>query len=99
MKAKVNKRFRDKETKRVYNVGPKSIFEGKQSRVEELQKLGFLGEKVKEEPSLLDGNVSQVTESITSELEKDKLQELLKEEKDKDNRKGVIKHIESLLTE
>lgn len=37
---KVIKRFRDKHTKKLYNIGDK--FEGSKERVEELQKLGFL---------------------------------------------------------
>lgn len=37
---KVIKRFRDKETKKVYNVGEK--YEGTSERIKELQEKGFL---------------------------------------------------------
>lgn len=40
MKAKVTKRFRDRHTKKLFNVG--DVFEGEKERVEELQKLGYL---------------------------------------------------------
>lgn len=38
--SKVIKRFRDKETKKVYNVGEK--YEGTAERIKELQEKGFL---------------------------------------------------------
>lgn len=46
MKAKVIKRFKDKQNKKVYGVG--TVFEGTKNRVEELQKKSFLGEVVEE---------------------------------------------------
>ncbi|MBO1003741.1 hypothetical protein ACFSKI_19165 [Pseudogracilibacillus auburnensis] len=95
MKVKVIKRFRDKHTKQVYNID--SVYEGSQSRIKELQKLKFVGEEIKEQPSLLDGNVQQTKNAITSELGPYELNQLLHEEKQDKKRKGVIEHIESLL--
>lgn len=47
MKAKVIKRFRDKnDQKKVY--GKNKVFEGTKERVAELQKLGFLGDEIAE---------------------------------------------------
>ena len=88
MKAKVIKKFRDKFTKKIYDIG--SEFEGKEDRVSGLQKKGYL------ESSLLDGNVEEVISAING-LDKEELEKLLAEEKQGKNRKTVIEHIESLL--
>lgn len=95
MKAKVIKRFRDKQTRKTYDIG--SAFEGKQGRVEYLQQLKYVGEEIKEQPSLLDGNVQAAKTSITSDLSQEELIKLLAEENNDKKRKGVIEHIESLL--
>lgn len=47
MKAKVLKAFRDKENKKK-RYTTKNVFEGKKERIEELQKLGYVGELIEE---------------------------------------------------
>lgn len=94
MKGKVIKKFRDKNTKKVYKAG--NDYKADKPRLEELQSLGFV--KLTKKPSLLDGNVNQIKELITGEMSKENLTELLNEEKNGEKRKGVIKHIESLLS-
>lgn len=49
--------------------------------------------------SLLDSTVNEIQDIVTIELGLDKLQELLKDEIEGKNRKGVVEHIESLLKE
>ncbi|WP_096199509.1 hypothetical protein [Bacillus sp. FJAT-45350] len=43
------------------------------------------------------GTVAEIIENVTSELTQENLSELLELEKQGENRKGVIKHIESLV--
>ena len=47
MKAKVLKAFLDKENKKK-RYTTKNVFDGKKERVEELQKLGYVGEPIEE---------------------------------------------------
>lgn len=42
MKAKVIKRFRDKKTSKIYEVN--TVYESDEKRLQELQKLGYVGE-------------------------------------------------------
>lgn len=103
MKYIVLKRFIDKLTKKYYAAG--DIYESNdEKRIKELQEKGYLGEKIEEpkkneEPSVLDGNVTQVQESITDELSTDELKQLLEMEQSGSDRKGVVQHIKSLLPE
>jgi hypothetical protein len=87
------KRFIDKNTKKLYPIGAEYKADSKE-RAEELTKKGFIDKK---EESLLDQNVGEVKAAVTSEFSKEQLEELLQQEKDGDNRKGVIEYIESLL--
>lgn len=99
MKAPVLKRFKDKVTKEIYIKG---IYEGTEERVKELQIKGFLGDAVEDEndePSVLEGNVSEVKKVVTKELGKEQLNALLDEEESGENRKGVKDHITSVLAE
>lgn len=100
MKAKVIKRFRDKPTNIVYESG---IYEASEKRVKQLQDLGYLesekNDDTPKENSILDGNVGEVTKNVTDEFSKEELEDLLKEEESEENRKGVTKHINSLLEE
>ncbi|MYL41820.1 hypothetical protein [Virgibacillus salexigens] len=99
MKAKVIKRFRDKETKKVYSPKSKnSIYEGSEERVKEIASKGYV-ETPKEEASLLDGNVEQVKANITADLSKEELQELLQKETEDKDRTGVKNHLEEVLKE
>jgi hypothetical protein len=97
MDAKVIKRFRDKNSKKVYSSGDK--YQGSKERVEFLQNKGFLEKPLQKDPSLLDGNVGEVTAVITADLGKEELEKLLQEETNDKNRKGVIEHIEGLLAQ
>lgn len=98
MKYRVIKRFRDKNTKDVYEID--STYESdNEKRVKELQALGYLGEEIEEAPSILDQNVSEVKAAITKDFPKEILQVLLEQEIAGENRKGVKEHIESLLAE
>lgn len=104
MECKVIKRFQDKNTKIIYQIG--SIFSSEdEERVDFLQESGFLEKEESAEPGEknvhqdvdLSGNVDEVNEQITVELGKETLESLLTSEKEGQNRKGVTKHIESLL--
>lgn len=68
MKAPVIRAFRDKKNNGKY-VKAKSVYEGTEERIKELQGKGFLGEEVEsdnnengkqQEPSILDGTVEEV---------------------------------------
>lgn len=91
MKATVLKRFKDKFTGKIYNIG--YIYKSSEERVKELQEMGFLGEV-----SIIDGNVEEI-KVVTESLDKESLKDLLEKEQKGKNRKGVIEHIESLLKE
>lgn len=97
MEAKVIRRFRDKDSKKVYSIGDN--YQGSETRVNFLKKEGFLEKSIQKEPSLLDGNVGEVTAAITADLGKEELEKLLQEEKEGKERKGVIEHIEGLLSQ
>lgn len=101
MKTQVIKRFKDKHSKEIYEVGHE--YEGEDKRVEELQSLGYLeaassGEKKQEDenPSLLDGTVDEVKKALEG-LPHEELEAFLEEEKADKNRKGITEYIESLL--
>ena len=100
IKAKVIKRFRDKETKQLYTPKGKdnSVYEGTEERVKEIAAKGYV-ELPKEEVSVLDGNVEQVKANISSELSVEELQELLQKEIDSKDRTGVKNHLEDVLKE
>jgi hypothetical protein len=104
MEIKVLKRFKDKNTKKVYPVG--ALYQSNdEERVLFLQDGGYLEKADPPSPEeveakqLLDQNVDSVKKSILSELGKGKLNNLLSVEKGDKNRKGVIDHIEGLLKE
>ncbi|WP_277679550.1 hypothetical protein [Gracilibacillus dipsosauri] len=105
MKIEVTKRFIDKDTKLFYTDSKEGrcVYESDdENRIAYLRSKGYLGEeiaKVTKEPSVLDGNVSEVQSKITDDLSTGKLNELLESERNNANRKGVIQHIESLLQE
>jgi len=92
MKAKVLKRFRDKQTGEVLEVD--TVYEGERERVKELQRLGYVGEN---ESSVLDGNVESVKQAVEG-LDKDSLEKLFEKEMADKNRKGVLEYIEELLS-
>lgn len=94
MKAKVIRRFRDKDTNETYE-SPR-LYSGDQKRVKYLQQLGYLGEQETESDSRLEGNVQDVKNALDG-LDQESLTSILVEEKANKNRKGVIDHIESLL--
>lgn len=100
MKAKVIKRFRDKETKQVFSPKSKdySVYEGSEDRVKEIASKGYV-ELPKEESSLLDGNVERVKANITAEFSVEELQDLLQKETKGKDRTGVKNHIEDVLKE
>lgn len=91
-KSKVIKRFRDKNTNKVHEIG--SSFEGAEERLSELKELGYLENS---EPSILDGNVQEVINALDG-LSKEELEALLAKEKEDKKRKTVIDYIESLLS-
>ncbi|CDO03103.1 hypothetical protein BN988_01603 [Oceanobacillus picturae] len=100
MKAKVIKRFRDKETKQVFSPKSKdySVYEGSEDRVKEIASKGYV-EALEEESSFLDGNVNEVKGNITSDLSGEELQDLLQKETEGKDRTGVKTHIEDVLKE
>ncbi|MGM8213565.1 hypothetical protein ACLIBH_12380 [Virgibacillus sp. W0430] len=97
MKAKVIKRFRDKKTKKYYNAN--DVYESSESRVMEIKSKGYLGEIIEEKVTdeRLEGNVETVKQNV-AELDQEELTKLLAEEKENKNRKGVVEHIEQLLS-
>lgn len=97
MKYAVVASFRDKHTNEVFTIG--SFYETEdKDRVTELRKGGFLGDEIQsEQPYVLKQNVAGVKAAITEDLPKEQLEALLQEEKEGENRKGVIEHIEALL--
>lgn len=97
MEYNVIRKFRDKESFEVLEVGD-SFVTDKKERANELQAKGFIGEAIKTEtPSILNQNVGEVKISITEEFSKEDLEKLLEQEVSGENRKGVKDHIESLL--
>lgn len=103
MKCTVIQRFRDKESDEVFENG--TTYENPNNkRVAELKRNGFIAvdhsqESNQKEESLLDGNVQDVISTITKEIERERLTELLEEESKGRDRKTVKQHIEALLTE
>jgi hypothetical protein len=101
MEVKVIKRFRDKETNEVYPVG--ALYQSdNENRIKFLQGRGHLdmyNSDSNEGNSLLNQTVDEIKEAVTSDLGKEQLEQLLKEEHDGKGRKGVIEHIDSLLKE
>ncbi|PLR93194.1 hypothetical protein [Bacillus sp. T33-2] len=100
MKYIVKEHFEDKNTHEIYEVD--SLYEtDSQERADELRKGGYLGDEVENSvASVLDQNVAEVAAAITSDSHSiEQLEELLKLEEAGENRKGVKKHIESLLKE
>jgi hypothetical protein len=92
-KSIVSKRFRDKHTNKIHDVGTE--YEGSKGRIDELTELGYLEKN--SEPSVLGGNAQEAIAGITAENSKEELEALLVKEKEGKNRKTVIEHIESLL--
>lgn len=104
MEYKVIKQFRDKFTKAIFPVD--SVYNTEDAeRAQFLQENGYLFAEKREEKSsegdnsLLDDSVEKIKKSVTAELGKEKLEILLKLEKESKDRKGVIEHIEELLQE
>jgi len=96
MKAKVTKRFRDIETKKVYGVD--RVYEGSEKRVKELADKGFvkIAKQKNAAVNVLEGSVDEVkkaTEGSSSERYKT----LIKEEKAGKNRKSVIDHFTQMV--
>ncbi|SFL38959.1 hypothetical protein SAMN04487943_101305 [Gracilibacillus orientalis] len=99
MKAKVLKRFRDKETKQVYAPKGKtnSVYEGSEERVKEIASKGYVEIEVHDDhSSILDGNVEEVKKNADGLTVKE-AKELLEAEKSDKNRSGVVNHFESLI--
>ncbi|KMJ54997.1 hypothetical protein AB685_29600 [Bacillus sp. LL01] len=98
MKARVIKRFRDKFTKKAHNFG--TLYEGSKERIEELQSFGWLGETEKEATNAhdehLNGSIAEV-KAKTEGFSVDAFEELLDQEKQSKNRKGVIEYFESMI--
>ncbi|MEK4666552.1 hypothetical protein [Niallia sp. FSL R7-0271] len=104
MEYRVIKQFRDKFTKAIFPVD--SVYQTEDTeRAQYLQESGYLFAEKQEEKSskgdnsLLDESVEKIKQSVTEELGKEKLEVLLKLEKESKDRKGVIEHIEELLQE
>ena len=97
MRNEVIKAFIDKDTNKVHPAG--SFYEtADNKRIANLQERGFLGSSSLDlDP--LDGNVEQAKHAIQAELGKDALGSLMASEKKGKNRKGVMEHIEELLSE
>ena len=100
MKSNVIKKFRDKNDKqkdgkgKLYKVN--SIFEASEERINELSKLGYVEKEKPQNDPRLDGKVEEVKATVEG-LGKEDLENLLTEEKENKNRKGVIEHIEELI--
>ena len=100
MKSNVIKKFRDKNDKqkdgkgKLYKVN--SIFEASEERINELSQLGYVEKEKPQNDPRLDGNVEEVKAAV-EDLGKEELENLLQEEKENKNRKGVIEHIEELI--
>lgn len=101
MKAKVIKKFRDKNAIQKDGKGKlytaNSNFEASEERINELSKLGYIETEKPQTDARLDGNVEEVKAAVEG-LEKENLEKLLAEEKENKNRKGVVEHIEQLLS-
>ncbi|MBH0174717.1 hypothetical protein IHV09_14205 [Fictibacillus sp. 23RED33] len=104
MEIKVLKRFKDKNTKKVFPVG--ALYQSDdEERILFLQEKGYLEKSIPLSPEeieveqLLTQNVDAIRKSILSDMGKEKLNNLLAIEKEDKNRKGVIDHIEGLLKE
>ena len=104
MEYNVIKQFRDKFTKAIYPIN--SVYQTEDAeRAQYLQENGYLFAEKQEskssegDSSLLDESVEKIKKSVTAELGKEKLEVLLKVEKESKNRKGVIEHIEEILQE
>ena len=95
VKAKVIKRFRDKESNQVFEA--KAIFESDEKRINYLQQRGYIGEVVTIDERL-EGNVDEVKLAFDG-LGQEDLEKLLKEEQENKNRKGIVQHIEQLLSD
>lgn len=80
---KVIKRFRDKETKKVYNVG--TTYDGTKKRAEEIAAKGFI--KLEEEPKEeVKDEETETTEDAKEETEAEKT-ETAEEPKEKEGKK------------
>ena len=98
--------FRDRKGKEKYDASklptvPKdSSYESDDTKwTSYLVEKGIL-KRISKTPSInLEGNIKEVTQSLTKELGDSFLNDVLAEEKANKNRKGVIEHIESLLSE
>lgn len=104
MEYRVVKQFRDKFTKAIFPID--SVYKTEDAeRAQFLQENGYLFAEKQDEKSsegdssLLDESVEKIKKSVTAELGKEKLEVLLKLEKESKDRKGVIEHIEELLQE
>ncbi len=103
MKAEVISPFKDKENEfKRYVAGDE--FKASEERVNTLHRLGFLEEGSEEEeeeeqkePSVLDGSIADVEKGVTTDFGEEALNELLAQEAEDKNRKGVKEHIEGLL--
>lgn len=97
MRNEVIEAFIDKDTGKRHPAG--SFYEtADNKRVAYLQQRGYLG-SVSLDSDPLDGNVEQVKDAIQLEFGKAALDSLLASEKKGKNRKGVMEHIEELLSE
>lgn len=103
MKYRVIKKFRDKETGKLYLKNKEPYETDNKERAAELQEKGFLYKEKAEDdskgPSVLDQNVDQVKKSVTTEMSQEELDTLLKEEKADKNRKSVVDHLQEMIGE
>ncbi|AJD91539.1 hypothetical protein JMA_22220 [Jeotgalibacillus malaysiensis] len=102
VKAPVLKPFKNKEDKRK-RYKKDDFFEGTEQRVQELQRLGYVGQyevtDKKVDGTPLDGNVEEVKSAINADFSKEELEKFLVNEQQGKNRQGVQKHIEDLIAE
>ncbi|MEK4871575.1 hypothetical protein [Niallia sp. FSL W8-1348] len=98
MKAPVIVRFRDKETKKIHNVG--TVYEGTQERIKELQGKKWLGDEIVESKteddkylSTLNGTIDGIKSTVDG-LKKSDYDKLIELEKEGKNRKSLIEFFE-----
>lgn len=101
MKVTVIKRFKDKETKKVYEKG--DAYESTPERTADLLNKGFLKEILESKSglspltSVLNSSVEEV-KTATEGYKVDAFHELLEAEKTGKNRKSLIEHFETMIT-
>ncbi|WP_156290782.1 hypothetical protein [Oceanobacillus salinisoli] len=102
---KVKRAFKESGKDKFYAVD--STFESEdQGKIKRLLKAGILEntgvqeqEDGEQSSSILNGNVAEIKEAITSEAKREELEELKRQEIKGQNRKGVLEHIETIILE